>query len=452
MKQTRIIDLVFSVAFAIGIWCYVISVVNPPQTVLIRQVPVQLQGLDSLKGSGYTIADSGEYSVDVEVKGPRSQVNAITENDIAASISLAGLTTGPNYVNVKVSAPDGLSIEKISTPKIPVNVDELITEVKPAVIYYPTRDDGFEVTIIMMEVENVRITGARTLVETVDQVRYDLNTDELLKDISTTQRIPGIVLDADGQIVENLKLSNSQLYVTAALYQTKDVPLNVSYEGTPGLGAQLSSVVYPRTLKLKARSSLMKNIDSIDAEIINIEGITSDLTVPLVYDLPDSVYLADDTKEPEAVFKLVHQGEISFTYDPSDISVKSVPAECEGYHLEKRAVTVTAKGDLSIIRKLEAKDLQPFVDLSTIENGENEIRLQSDFVNENVSISIQPEFINVDAKMPVPEPDPDDPDDPENPDGPNGPEDPDDPEGPDDPEKTPSEESSGKEGSSLKKE
>ena len=40
MERREIIDRIIAVAIAIGLWFYVISVVNPPTTVLVRQVPV----------------------------------------------------------------------------------------------------------------------------------------------------------------------------------------------------------------------------------------------------------------------------------------------------------------------------------------------------------------------------------------------------------------------------
>ncbi len=399
-SRVRVIDIILSVIIAIGLWVYVINVVNPPMSVTIRDVPIQVLGLESIQSTRLTIAGDGVYTCDVTVNGARSDVIGIDADSLNASINLTGLSAGQNYVTVNVTGPSSISIEDIRSQKIQVYLDELVTEQKPVNIVHADIEGDYEVTITAQETDNMLVTGAKSLVSMIEEIRIDLDVNALKVDESTTLRIAGVPLDAEGNTVQNVKLSRDQIYITASIYQLFDVPLAITYEGTPGLGAQLSKVDLPQTLRVKGRSSLIKSLGAIPTDVINIEGITDDIVVPVVYRLPENVYLGDETEQPEASFTLIHTGEISFTYGRDEILVNNVPEDCLEYSLpEDFVATVTAKGDLGIIRQIEAKDLQPFIDLSEIAGGENTVELQTNYKNARITVRIRPSGVKVTAVM-----------------------------------------------------
>ncbi|MBQ3579213.1 MAG: hypothetical protein II974_11185, partial [Firmicutes bacterium] len=130
-SRVRLLDIFFSIFIAIGLWAYVINVVNPPMSVTIRDVPVQVLGLESIQATRLTIAGDGVYTCDVTVNASRSEVSGVTADDLSASINLTGLSAGQNYVNVRVTAPSNITVEDIRSEKIQVYLDELVTEQKP---------------------------------------------------------------------------------------------------------------------------------------------------------------------------------------------------------------------------------------------------------------------------------------------------------------------------------
>ena len=118
MTKSKTINIIISVLISILLWIYVINVVNPPATETIREIPVQLSGLDSLEAGHLTIAGDGYYTVDVTVSAPRAELAGISQKDITASASLLGLTAGQNYINVNVSVPDNITLDDVRSQKI----------------------------------------------------------------------------------------------------------------------------------------------------------------------------------------------------------------------------------------------------------------------------------------------------------------------------------------------
>jgi len=400
-KHHILIQIIFSITLAIGLWAYVINVVNPPQSVTFREIPVQLLGLDAINSTRLTIAGDGIYTVDVTVSASRSEINSISASDVNANINLTGLSAGQNYVSVKVSVPNNVTIEDIRSQKIQVYIEELVTEEKPVVIEHASIEGDYEVTITAKETNSVLVTGAKSLVDMIQKIQVNLDLNSLSVDKSTTSKLTGIPIDADGNEVKNVKLSHPQMYISASIYQVKEIPLDINYYGNPGLGAQLSRVELPNALRVKAVGSVLKTLQNIPTEAINIDGILDDTTLNVKYKLPENVYLAETAQEPNITFVLIHTGQISFTYQSSEIKILTpAPEDCENYSFSTNSVTVTAKGDLSTIRKLEAKDLQPSVDLSSLVNGDNNIALSCAYSNKKINIKISPTNLKVFANIP----------------------------------------------------
>ena len=88
-SRVRLLDIFFSIFIAIGLWAYVINVVNPPMSVTIRDVPVQVLGLESIQATRLTIAGDGVYTCDVTVNASRSEVSGVTTTSARPSTSPA---------------------------------------------------------------------------------------------------------------------------------------------------------------------------------------------------------------------------------------------------------------------------------------------------------------------------------------------------------------------------
>ncbi|MBQ4371734.1 MAG: hypothetical protein II803_04910, partial [Firmicutes bacterium] len=122
MSRSKTLNIIISVLASVLLWIYVINVVNPPSTMTVKDIPVQLEGLENLEAGHLTIAGDGSYTVDVTLSASRAELAGISEKDIRATASLAGLSAGQNYINVSVKAPDSVTIDDIRSQKIQVYI------------------------------------------------------------------------------------------------------------------------------------------------------------------------------------------------------------------------------------------------------------------------------------------------------------------------------------------
>jgi YbbR domain-containing protein len=396
MEQRKIIDIFISVILAILLWSYVINVVNPPQSATVRDLEVQLQGMELLNANGFTIAGDGKYAVDITVSAPRNDLAGITAANFSAYASVANLSAGQNYITVNVTGPDNLTIEDIRSQKIQVYVDELIVGEKPLTVAYSDPSGDFEVTVLDKEYDLVEVRGAKSLVDMVTTVRVDVDTTQLEIDIPQTENLLGIALDKEGNIISNVEIMDSSIAVTSVLYKIKNVPLRVTYSGTPGLGSAVDNFTYPTRINIKGPGEILEAIQVINGKPLNIEGITQDTTYKVEPILPSDIHLAKSSENPYAKVVLLHTGEIGFNYTLSEMEIVSLPEDWKLEYVDpEMLISVTAKGDLDVIRTLDASHLQPLMDLTGYESGTRTVSLGTVNKIEGVTLTVEPKILVV---------------------------------------------------------
>ena len=408
MKTKKTFDICISIVVAILLWAYVLNVVNPPSNTTIRDVPVQLLHQDSLASNKLAIAGDGYYTVDVVVKGARSGLSNINEDYLTATADLTGLSAGQNYitVNVECSASD-VTVEEVRSQKIQVYIDEFVEVEKPLNVAYGELDGDYEVSLFTTEAENIVVSGAKSLVDLVTEVRVDVDTSILETDKYVKQKLTGVPLDAEGNIVQAVKLSREEVSVTLTRLAVKEVPLKVKTTGIPGLNAEVASVSAPGTVKITGLTSALNPISSISAETINIEGITSNKTYNLKLNLPSGIELAAAQEPVSATVKLADMASSQFDYSISDVAflnlddglaVRILGEQDEnGNEITTEIISVYINGNLSTVRDLTPSLVSPALDLTGIGEGELKLALTSVYSGNDISIEVDPAYLNVEV-------------------------------------------------------
>lgn len=377
MERKEIIDRVIAVVIAIGLWFYVISVVNPPTTVTIRQVPVTLLNQEYLTEARLAIAGDGNYTVDVTLSGKRKDL-ILTQADLTATADLNGLIPGQNYITVKVTSPGNTTVQEIRTEKIQVYVDELAASAKAVDVSVLNLPSGTELSSIALDHETIVVSGARSLVDMVDRMLVTVDASGMTIDEPQNLQLSVTPIDAEGNIVGAVNPEYVYVNLSATLYSVKSVPLYTRVEGTPGLGAELLSSNIPSSVSIKGMLIDLAKINYIDAEPLDIEGITENTEREVVPILPEGVELSGQNDSLIATFTLSEQGTVFREADSSTVALEGLAeglrAEASG---ETFSMEVAIRGPIAEITDLSEDAISLYADLSEIiEAGEYELPIQ----------------------------------------------------------------------------
>lgn len=367
-NRTRITDLIIAIIVGIGIWAYVINVLDPVSSTTVKNVPVQLVNQESIAASGLAIAGTGEYTVDVVVGGTRSNVSNVQASELLARADVSDLHIGQNYITVEVEAPSNLTVNEIRTQSIQVYVDNLVSEIKPLILETSNKGASQELGNITLSEDTIRVSGAESLVNIVAGVKAPIDAAGILIDEEFTQSVRLVPVDAEGNTVRGVKLSISDLDVTATLYETKEVALGVPLIGEFSDEIKVLSELVPASIVIKGPMHDLAEIWTIDADAIYRSEIKESCSIAIHPITPGDIEVADASKSLAAVYEVIGRTEMEFTFsNESSIIFINVPERTSVALAEDIVVKVSVYEDDAEV--LNASDFIVTVDCENNSEG-----------------------------------------------------------------------------------
>lgn len=399
MEGKKIIRLISSVLISIALWVYVINVVNPSSTTIVKNVPVKLNGTQELLEGNMAIVGNAEYTVDVVVRAPRTNLATLSPDNLVATADVSGLTLGQDYITVNVKAPTGYTVDDIRSRKIQVYVDEL--EYKQVEVSFEgtAAAGGCETAALDINPNVVSVYGAKQFIDNLDSYIVKVDPALLSGETPVTLACTGEATDALGNVLKGVSCVEQQINVTAALYQTKKVPLKCEYTGDVWKGASINNLSMPNEITVKGPMSVLSDVSEIIADTISIEGAYESRNERLKLHLPDEISVAAEDKDISFVLSIADTGTIDFKFMDTDITVKYL---AEGLSIERptggRIITASVTGPVGVLRTMSESDIAIEIDASKFSSGTREAKLIARSSVSGVNINLAPASINLTVK------------------------------------------------------
>lgn len=372
--RSRTFNIIFSAVIALLLWSYVIIQVNPTKIETISNVPVNLLNVQSLTARQLAIYGDDEYTVDVVVEGRRADIIKLNSDDIIAEVDLHGWSKGENYITVNVVVPSALEIVEVRSAKIQIIIEDLVALSKPVVVAYrgefaADTEEG-EVDIRPASIE---VTGAKTAVESVHEVRAYIDAEDISTDGIDVQ-CEAVPLNSGEIIVENVNLSSNYVNVSARLLHLKEVPLIIQTSGSPGqgYGAEINA---PETVIIKSTKQILKDIESISTETIDISEFNKSGRVALELILPEGVYLSNRNVKPTATINIEPTATHEFTFTKADILLEGL-TQGKTVQANVTDISVSVIGRVQIIEQIQPDQLQLYIEVGDLDAGSHLVPLQ----------------------------------------------------------------------------
>ncbi len=394
MFNNKIVNIIFSIIVALGLWVYVVGEINPETTTKFQNVPVRIINTDVLAEDGLAVADPGDLYVDVTITGSRSDMKALTLDEIEVTANLSGLQKGENTVHLSVSLPDNVKLKSISDGTIKVTIEDLVSVEKPVQVkYVGTISDGEEPGGVTISPETVVVSGAESTVDDVKYVAASVDVDDIAA-LSKTLDATLEPVDKDGEVLSYLTLSQDQVQVDVAMLVTKTVPLELDITGSVPSGYTLDSKDYPETITIKGTASAVKDIDSITSDAIDISDLTDSTKINIQLKLPTGIEVTWDSEDP--VLKLVISAAASqtFTYDSADLTLKGLDTGLTS-DVASTSITLTVKSTTESLSDISADDFTLSLDLSDLAAGTHKVPITVTTQLSDVTYTVSPEKIKV---------------------------------------------------------
>ena len=391
--KSKLISILLSLAIALGLWVYVITVVDPEYERTTNDVEVVLQNQVMLEDRNLMILEQTE-SVSLRLKGNRTTLVSVVSDDLSVQANVANITEPGEYkLPYKVSLPDSVpsgavTVQKQDPDMVVIKVDTKMTaEIPFKADITGTVPEGFEPEDAVFEPEMLQITGPESV---VSQIKY-AKLDEPINIAGRTDSVAGeytyTLCDEDGNPVdvEHITTNTQQVTARVRIRQVKDLKLTLKITSGGGL-TEKNVTIEPGTIRICGNKAVLEELgDSFqigELDLSALDSMTQPEPFPVV--LPEGVENRSGVEEAKVTIDFGDLTHKTLTVNKFNV----VPPEATSAVLDTYELRITLRGPKELMENITEKDLKVTVDYSDLQTGS---------VTRKAIISVSSEFQGVEA-------------------------------------------------------
>ena len=371
-KRQQLIIKIVCVIISFGLWLYITNSDNNIITYTVKNVKVELINVDVLAQYKLAQVPTGEYTVNLTIKGLASEVRTVKPDSFKIVADMAGysLKKGENSIPFDVKLkPDNVTVVIVSDMRVRVNLDDLQDKTVPVVIEMSGKPKtGFQTLNTVIKPTNVLIRGAAVYVKKVTKAVAKCNVAGLEKDASLI--IPLIPKDETDSVVEHVSVIRDYAEITIPIKKVKTVDINIKTKGFLASGAIFKDALpIPSKVDIAGNETDLKEINSIDTEVIDLSKIKADSY--------QNGKLEAKLAVPENVKLVNSNGTINYKIDSNKIIQKTLildilfkNSELFTIKPDKAQQVLVVSGEESVINKLISGDFTCSIDLANAVEGD----------------------------------------------------------------------------------
>ena len=383
-NRTLIVKII-CILLSFCLWLYISNVENPLRTYELKNIPVELINENSLIDSKFAIMNKQQFTVDLKLEGPSSEVIKIRKEDfkIAADMSAYALKGGENTIPVQIiSYPQNINIKNNGFLGIKVNLEELVQKevtIKSKVkVNYKEHIYEKEQTI---SPKTVKVTGGKSVIERISDAI--LTGDE--RDVDNNKQSDYSIkfVDSFGNEVNDVESDIKTAKLSIVVTNGKVVPINLKTNGTIPQGFVLDGYELSKSsVNILGNSQNLDKISSIDTESVDMSSLQSDSQMNVKLNLPEGILVQDGEGIINVKFKVKKEESVTKNI-VCNVQIKNLS---ENLILENSNLTTNVEltGIQTELDKVTAQNINVILDLSNIkEEGTFEYTPKATLVDGN---------------------------------------------------------------------
>lgn len=322
---------VLSLVIGLFIWSFIMGIENPEIKHEFRNVEVEIIGTSSLQSNNLHISEPIDPTVNIVVRGVRSNINKLSRKDISATINIEDLEEGSSVVPIELNINSSLgriTLESLEPKNIDVKLEKIITETFPIETeVLGELDEGYSLGEIKPVNKYVRITGPKSSLDKIDRVvaPIELGSDKTDSFVMDTKLL---FVDSTGVDIPNIKSNISSTSIEVPIYRLKSIPIDPVIIGdTEGKVDNIK--IEPENILIKGYKDVLDEISSIKTKPIKYSDLIGHNDHPLSFDLPEGVSIYQKDQQHVMNYDLKNEQSTSDVYTIDEIEIKNLKEDLD---------------------------------------------------------------------------------------------------------------------------
>ncbi len=363
---------ILSVFLALFVWTYILYIVNPVNETVFDKVEVDLSFEGSVpdrNGYMYLMTDPN-LTVSVTVSGSRSELIALSKDDIKATLNMdAVISEGTYNINVSVSTGNkNLTVTEVYPKTFTIEfAAEKTREIPVQLLASGALPSGYEVGEQNVSPQTITVTGPAKTIETISKAYITVPLTNMKENISGSYDIS--LVNESGENVDRRYLTLSETSVEALLnvYYRKTLPTTVEISnpyGSFGEASLISVTLDTPFIRATGPEKVLSVMEKLTVGEIDTSKITKGGTITLT--LPTIEGVTFDKQEVTATVNIENNVTTkTLTFNVANITCTNVPAG-KTARLDTKSISLRIRGKSDSIRKLTTETLKCQIDISEV--------------------------------------------------------------------------------------
>lgn len=371
-----------SLLFAIILWIVVVNIDDPDATRTITGIQVNPLDVNVIedKNQVYTIV-YGE-KVDIQVTGPRSQVDKMTKDDFIAEAPFSeksNVDAVPIYVTFRNSKYEKSCEISQKNMTMKLQVEDIVSKSYEIELNCQgTESQGYMIGKEVLSPSVVTVSAPTSVINLISKVQVNVDISGQVESFDMERPIE--YYTETGSLVkmsDTVKVSTETVNASIQIYSIKEVPLKFGSIGSVADGYELVGITSSRpTIKIAGPDVNQMDSITLPDELLDITGATADVSTSVdigahipsgmtVVDAEDQVMVTLTAKVEELIQR-------NYSIPISEIDINNLPEKYEADFMEQ-SVSLRFSGLQSAHDSLRLGDLNAYVDLKNVREGVNEV-------------------------------------------------------------------------------
>ena len=358
---------------AIILWFYVVS----SQTIIdekrFASIPVELMSADVIENEyGMTVINGYDYTVDVTVSGVKNELNRLSADDISAYVDLSRIDAAGEYtLDVRTSAPGGITVKELSANYVNVYVDKRSSkpvEIRVNPIY--SIESDYSLGTPSASLSNVTVTGPEDVLDNIAYAQVTVDVGKLTGSVTATGSV--VLIGKDGAVISNpyVKLHTTDVTVKIPVYTEKEIPLSVGFKH--GFYNEKNSVIKiePSSIVVKGDPAELAKLNSVEVMTIDEKKMTGTTESRIAaIELPDGIENVDRVDSVTVTVTHVNTSTRDIYVD--NIEIKN--PDGLDYSVKQDGINITLRGSSGSLALVGADNVSVTADLGYYTKGTGKV-------------------------------------------------------------------------------
>ena len=403
---------IISVLIGILIWFVVLDQQNPMREHTLS-VPLrtnrEVLAVKIISLVSSTIPDA----INVVIKGRKQRLEKVSASDFHAFLDFSGIeSTEQATMNIPIPQYNGdqdIIITDVYPKSVRISLEKIIRREFPINIkWLGSFSEGYEAVNIKLNPDSVFLQELESVINSIDSVAVTIERELLFKGDSMNRRIE--VYDKDGKIIPSL---DGSFQTNISFNIAKTVPVATTVTGKPKEDFYVKDYKLSRnTVQIIGNYDVIKDINVINAEQLDVNGVESSFSRELELKIPENVQLYNSNSVISAQVNIERYSYKTVSIPKSSITIfgGDVTGKVK-YRIAEEEISFVIKGPGEILNTVDAKTIKGFVNVYELSEDKGTFDVQISlpsgiYIEGSVVVTVETETTVLPEEIEEPEPTP----------------------------------------------